>query len=122
MRLLANENIPGPLVAELRAAGHEVVWMVEEGPGTADPFVIERASSEHRILLTSDLDFGELVFRVGVPAQSGVILLRLPSESLDRFVSVAMAALNSREDWEGQFSVVELGKIRMTALPPPPPP
>lgn len=120
MHLLANENIPGPLVGELRAAGHDVAWMVEDGPGTPDEPIVERAAAEGRILLTSDLDFGELVFRHGVPAQSGVILLRLPSDSLDRFVSAAMAALNSREDWEGHFSVVELGRIRMSPLPRPP--
>jgi predicted nuclease of predicted toxin-antitoxin system len=119
MRLLANENIPGPLVAALRAAGHEVAWMVEDGPGTADEPILVRASSEARVLLTSDLDFGELVFRQGVPAQSGVILLRLPCESLERFLSLAMTAMQSREDWDGHFSVIELGRIRMTPLPAP---
>ena len=39
-----------------------------------------------------------------------------------QLAKLIVAALQSRTDWTGQFSVVEAGRIRMTPLPPPPTP
>jgi len=36
MRILANENVPGPVVAGLRAAGHDVLWVKERMAGATD--------------------------------------------------------------------------------------
>ena len=33
MRFLANENVPGPVVRELRRMGHDVVWVKEDLAG-----------------------------------------------------------------------------------------
>ena len=33
-RLLANENVPGDVVAALLGDGHDVVWMQQVGPGS----------------------------------------------------------------------------------------
>ena len=35
MRFLADENVPGPAVATLRARGHDVRWVKEAMPGGA---------------------------------------------------------------------------------------
>ena len=87
-------------------------------PRSSDEVVLARAQTEDRLLLTFDKDFGELAFRFGLPI-SGVILLRLSASSPTRLTQVVMAALTSREDWAGMFSVVEEGRVRMTALPKP---
>ncbi len=55
MDILADENVPGAAVARLRNAGHDVVWVSEEAPGTADPDVLERAAEEDRLLVTFDI-------------------------------------------------------------------
>jgi hypothetical protein len=68
-------------------------------------------------LLTFDKDFGELAFRHGLPAESGVVLLRLAASDPDTLTGRAVAALESRDDWSGRFSVVEPERIRMTELP-----
>jgi predicted nuclease of predicted toxin-antitoxin system len=60
VRFLANENFPGDAVAVRRAAGHDVVWVRTERPGSGDEDVLARAVLEHRVLLTFDNDFGEL--------------------------------------------------------------
>lgn len=36
MKLLADENLDAPIVAWLRKLGHDVLFMVEHGPGTSD--------------------------------------------------------------------------------------
>ena len=65
MRLLANENFPGPAVDALRAAGHDVLWARLDMPGADDPTILGRAQHEQRIVLTFDKDFGDLAFTMG---------------------------------------------------------
>ena len=64
-RLLADENVPGPAIAALRQAGHDVAWMHEDAPRTPDLEVLKRAQGEKRVVVTFDKDFGELAFRLG---------------------------------------------------------
>lgn len=75
MKILADENIEHALVAWLRGEGHDVAWAAEIASNTADSFLLDLAHLEQRIFLTSDLDFGELIFRHRRPAH-GVVLLR----------------------------------------------
>ena len=77
MRFLADENVPGPVVAGLRARGHDVFWIKESMPGADDPALLDLAQREQRVVVTADTDFGELAFRSGLPAQCGVVLIRL---------------------------------------------
>ena len=49
MRILANENVPGPVVTALRAAGHDVLWVKESMTGAKDRDVLARAHSEARL-------------------------------------------------------------------------
>jgi predicted nuclease of predicted toxin-antitoxin system len=78
MRFLANENFPRAAVAALCAAGHDVIWVRTEAPGSTDREVLARAARDARILLTFDKDFGELAKATVLPEGCGVVLLRLP--------------------------------------------
>ncbi len=117
MRLLVKENFPGEAVEELRSRGHDVSWVRLDQPGSSDEAVIARAAAEGRILLTFDKDFGELAFKAGLAAPCGIILFRIQPQSPAYITRVAVATLESRTDWSGQFAVVEAGRIRMTPLP-----
>ncbi len=117
MRLLANENFPGDAVNALRARGHDVAWVRTDAPGSSDRAILERAQLEDRIVITFDKDFGELAFRSQLPAARGVILFRISAPSSAYVAQVTVAALESRTDWGGHFSVVEDDHIRMTRLP-----
>lgn len=75
MKLVADESVEGPTVYDLRAAGHEVVFVAEASPGIADSAVLEFARREEALLLTADKDSGELVFRSRQPHR-GVLLIR----------------------------------------------
>ena len=67
------------------------------------------------VLVTADKDFGELAFRRGLFADSGIILLRIRGSAETRTATL-VAAVQAREDWAGQFTVVENDRIRMTPL------
>jgi predicted nuclease of predicted toxin-antitoxin system len=117
MRFLANENVPGPVVAALREHGHDVFWVKESMRGADDPIVLARAQTERRVVVTLDKDFGELAFRSRLPAQSGVILIRLDWKDPETDNQIATAALLSREDWADNFAVIERDRIRIRPLP-----
>lgn len=117
VRILANENLPGPLIRELRRRGYDVISVKESMPGVADREVLERAQEEKRLVVTFDKDFGELAFRYGLPATSGVILFRLSGSSPEEDNARALAALESGIDWVGSFSVVTDDRVRVRPLP-----
>jgi predicted nuclease of predicted toxin-antitoxin system len=116
MRILANENFPSDAVAALRQQGHDVVWVRTDAPGSDDRTVLQSAQQEERILVTFDKDFGELAFRFGLPAASGIILFRVRASSSEYVARVIVTAIESRSDWAGHFAVVEEGRVRMVPL------
>lgn len=95
MRILADENFPGEAVETLRSRGHDVLWIRTEAPGSRDPQVLARAVAEDRILITFDKDFGEMAFRAGMSASSGIVLFRMPLASPSRVAEIAMTVLES---------------------------
>jgi predicted nuclease of predicted toxin-antitoxin system len=119
VQLLANENFPGDAIAALRRLGNDVSWIREVSPGITDIQVLEFAQQDGRILLTFDKDFGELAFRFGLPASSGIMLFRTSMPSPDYVTNLVVSAFQQRDDWAGHFSVIEDTRIRMTPLPKP---
>lgn len=117
MRILANENLSGTLIRGLRDHGHDVLSVKESLRSETDEVILARAQAEERVVVTHDKDFGELAFRAGLPAECGVILLRLSGPDPDADNRRALEAIESRTDWEGHFSVVTDDRIRMRLLP-----
>jgi predicted nuclease of predicted toxin-antitoxin system len=116
MKFLADENFPRRAVLALREQGFDVAWVSEDRPGASDDDILARCSAGKLTLLTLDKDFGELVFRRGLPAEWGVILFRAETKSPAEFAQLAAAALGSRDDWSGLFTVVRRDRIRITPL------
>ena len=101
----------------LRQQGYDVVWIRTDAPGSSDRVILALAQVENRIIVTFDKDFGELAFRFGLPAASGIILFRITPSSSERIAQVVVAVLATRTDWAGQFTVVEPDRIRIKLLP-----
>jgi len=117
MRFLADENVPGPVVAALRERGHDVLWIKESMSGAADSVVLALAQAEKRVVITNDTDFGELAFRFGLPAGCGVVLIRIEWTAPEADNEIVVVALASRNDWSGVFAVVERDRVRIRPLP-----
>jgi len=117
MNLLANENFPLLAVDARRAAGHDVLWARTDMPGEADDVILERAQNEERLVLTFDKDFGELAFRYGLPATSGILLFRLQTQSPEHVQRRVLDTFAERDDWTGHLFVVEEHRIRIRPLP-----
>lgn len=118
VRVCADENFPGDAVAMLRAKGYDVRWVRTDSPGISDTEIVRQAQAEKRIIVTFDKDFGELAFRRHLPSDCGVVLFRMSMNSPDDAVRRIVAVLDSRDDWQGHFSVVETDRVRMRPLDP----
>jgi predicted nuclease of predicted toxin-antitoxin system len=117
MRLLANENFPGLAVETLRRLGHDVAWVRQDAPGSSDRQVIARATAEDRLLLTLDKDFGELAFHAGLPASSGVVLVRVVPPTPARVTRLVERLFSAHADLRGEFVVLQEDRIRRRPIP-----
>ena len=116
MRWLADECVSAALVARLRHAGHDVVYLTDFVPGATDTQVLQRARDEHRLLLTLDKDFGDLVFRAN-QAVPGLVLVRIdPDRELliwDR-LRIAIESFGNR--LLGRYLVIDPARFRSRPL------
>ena len=117
MNLLVDESVDRQIVEKLRQDDHNVVYVSELDPGITDDAVLTIANNNHALLVTSDKDFGELVFR-REQINAGVLLIRLAGLSKQRKAELVAAALSDHSDeLPGAFSVLSPGMIRIRKKP-----
>lgn len=63
MRFFVDENAGVAVARWLRSQEHEVFSVYEEARGIDDDAIIQKTFDENWILITSDKDFGEKVYR-----------------------------------------------------------
>jgi len=106
-------------VDALRAAGHEVAHLREEALHTLpDSQILDKAVLEQRVVLTCDLDFGDLLAASGGRVPS-VILFRTrdqtPGAITPRLFKVLEACSPALD--AGAIVIVEDGGFRLRRLP-----
>jgi len=113
MNLLADENIETEVVQYLRNNGYTVDYVLEMSPGIKDRDVIEKANKNNSLVMTSDKDFGELVFRQGL-VHNGVILLRLHELPSPVKANIVLSFLkNHGDNILNAFSVITPKSVRV---------
>ena len=117
MNFIADESVDRHIVDRLRADGHDVVYIAEIEPGAIDEELLTMANDRKALLLTSDKDFGELVFRQGL-VSGGVLLMRLAGLSQDTKAKLVSTVIRSHVRQIPQaFTVVTSGAVRIRQLP-----
>ncbi len=120
MRFLANMGISPTTVNFLRTLGHEAKHLHEEGlDRLPDEEILTKARDEGAIILTSDLDFGDLAV-AGKASLPSVIIFRLQppmsADKVNRFLSRLI--LQYADDLEkGALVSVSEKWIRVRHLP-----
>jgi len=113
VNLVADEDVDRPVVARLRQDGHDVVYIAELSPSVPDEDVLQQANARRAVLLTSDKNFGELVFRQRL-VHSGVVLLRLAGLANTTKAEIVGEVCRDRAaELVGAFSVISPGQIRI---------
>jgi predicted nuclease of predicted toxin-antitoxin system len=86
-------GIPQSTGRYLRAEGHDVVHLVEEGlANLPDDGVVAKAQEERRAIVTHDLDFGRIV-ALGGNSVPSIVTLRLSDMRPPRVNAALKAAL-----------------------------
>jgi predicted nuclease of predicted toxin-antitoxin system len=113
MNFLADEGVDFPVVQRLRSDGHEVLYVAEMSPGVSDETVLAAANAKNALLLTSDKDFGELVYRLR-HISAGVLLMRLAGLSPARKAELVSAVVHDHgERLMYTFTVIAPGMVRV---------
>ncbi len=115
MKFLLDENIDARLLPFLQELGHDVTSVAKDYfYGLFDEDILVMAHQEHRILITNDRDFGELIFRQKL-SHSGIILFRLAPE--DANIHLRKKRMQYvLDNYEGQlhhFLVVTARRVRV---------
>ena len=117
MKFLVDECV-GPTVAKwLKKNKYDTISIYDGLQGIDDDSVLDKAFSEDRILITSDTDFGEMVFKKK-QQHYGVLLLRLVDERPSNKIHVLKTVLQHHsQDLLGNFVVATEKTIRITKFP-----
>lgn len=119
MRFLTDVGASRTTAEELRRHGHDVLHLREEGlQRLPDDEILTRARNESRIIITFDLDFGDLLAAGGHSLPS-VILFRLRNPTPFSVNSKLLELISERgADLErGAIVIVEDRRYRIRRLP-----
>lgn len=74
------------------------------------------AHAEHRIVVTFDRDFGELVFRRGLRAPAGILCLRFVPEVPSDVTAYVSRLIREGINLRGRFTSADRRRLRQRAL------
>lgn len=98
MRFLLDMNMPPSFAERLQAEGHDAIHVLHGGLGDLpDREIFEHSAADDRIVVTFDLDFGEIAGAVGEPARGDIA----PSEIGPSSVSVGPTSDRHRRNQRG---------------------
>lgn len=119
MRFLADMGVASSTVQELARTGHDAVHLRALGlQRLPDDEILAKARAERRIVLTFDLDFGDLL-ALGMQESPSVIIFRLRDETPRSVTPKLFEVIGQRaaELEAGAVVVVEEGRYRLRRLP-----
>ena len=119
MRFLLNMNLPRELGVKLSAKGHKCRHVGDIGLAKAkDKAILEEAKSSREIIMTHDLDYGNLLAFSGEKTPS-VIIFRVRNTHSNNLFAQVMDAWTEIEKplLEGAIIILEDSALRIRRLP-----
>ena len=119
MKFLADMGISLTTVQALRDAGHDAVHLPEQGlQRLADENILDKARQEGRVVLTFDLDFGDLL-AAGLHNSPSVVIFRI-HDGTSSSVRPKLMEIVEKESTGlelGVIIIVEDSRYRVRRLP-----
>lgn len=119
MRFLIDECLRQRLAVALNDLGHDTVHVTEiDLAGRPDTEIMSFAHREHRVVVSADTDFGELLATTHATAPS-VVLFRGQSHDVDNLTQLIAGLLPEVEADLQQGAIVVIGRdrVRVRRLP-----
>jgi len=114
LKFKVDESLPAEHAAMLRDAGHEADTVTDQNlTGTDDAALFERCQEEGRILLTLDLDFGN-VQAYPPKSHSGIVVFRSGTQDKPTLIALLkrLLPLFRNRSPKQQLWIVEHDRIR----------
>ena len=113
MRFLVDECVCNTVAEFLKENGHTVFSVFEASRGAADDQLLHKCYTENYILITSDKDFGEMIFK-NQKLHKGIILIRcIPNNFKQKIIVLTKLLLNYYDKMENNFVVVSNENVRI---------
>ena len=113
MRFLVDECAGTSVADWLKGLKFDVFSVFEQWRGASDDAILEKCQNENYILITSDKDFGEMVFR-NQKVHNGIILVRCNPNIYSKRIEVLEKLLNNYpEKLARNFVVVSNESVRI---------
>ena len=119
MLFFVDECLPRRLCTQLAQLGHDVTYASDVCRSAADDVVLALATSQGRIMVTEDRDFGTLTMRFG-HLSIGVVIAHVQEFPGDIDVVVDLVTKSIHDLGTallGCLTTVEPGRVRQRALP-----
>ena len=113
MKILADMGVSMTTVKALRDNGFDITHLLEERlERLTDSKIIEKAKIEGRVIVTFDLDFGDLL-ALGKDSLPSVILIRLANETPISVTPKVLSVLLNHKDDLSSGSIITLTENRI---------
>lgn len=100
----------------MKSEKNEVFSVFEQWRGASDDEIIVKCQNENYILITSDKDFGEMVFR-NQKVHNGIVLLRCEPNIFKKRIEVLKKLIqNYSHSLQNNFVVVTNDKVRIVTF------
>jgi predicted nuclease of predicted toxin-antitoxin system len=120
VKFLLDEN-QSPNIADLLAeAGHDAVHVRDlDMEGSPDVDVLAAARGEHRVVISADTDFGELLAASNADGPSILLLRRQQQRRAHEIASLILANLGevAQDLQSGAVVVLDDDRVRIRSLP-----
>ena len=121
MKFLIDEALSPEIAVGLTHVGHDALDVRKCGMTSAnDRNILAHAFSEARVLISSDMDFGDLLAASGASAPSVILLRRTSGDPVLELSLILRSIRDPRVATaliEGCILAIEPGKVRIRALP-----
>jgi predicted nuclease of predicted toxin-antitoxin system len=114
-RLLADENIEPQVVAFLRSQKFDVTYIPEMGwQGRQDIDILAEATTQNRVVVTQDDDFGKIIFTTSTPF-IGIIYLR-PGHFFPERTIISLQSLLTHNELDYSVPFILVVEDKMTYI------
>jgi predicted nuclease of predicted toxin-antitoxin system len=114
---LVDESCPRAVVEALVGVGHDVRYAADSDRRAADVELVSIALAEHRVIVTEDFDFGELLIRNRLRAPGAIILFLPESRPAQRASRLLQVLTSGKLTFEGKVTILTARQVRQRPLP-----